>query len=312
MYLGIEIGGTKLQLGVGTGSQPVFAELVRREIDAARGAAVIRDQIADAVADLKTRYPIERIGFGFGGPVLGAAGRAITSHQVAGWDAFPIVDWARETLGLPAVVGNDCDVAALAEARYGAGRGCRTVLYVTVGTGIGGGLVVNGHIYGTDRPAAVEIGHLRPDLAQPRLTVEAIASGRGIEAAARTWLEASDAKTADAADLLARCGSNPAALTGRAVGDAAIGGNAAAQSVVRRASETLGWAISQAVTLLAPEIVVIGGGVSLLGESLFFEPVREAAQRYGFTPLADTFRIVPAELGETVVVHGGLALAAGK
>jgi glucokinase len=310
MYLGIEIGGTKLQLGVGTGSHPEFAELVRRDIDAARGAAAIRFQIAEAVAELRTRHPIERIGFGFGGPVLGAAGRTITSHQVAGWDDFPIVDWARETLELPAVLGNDCDVAALAEARYGAGRDCRTVLYVTVGTGIGGGLVVDGRIYGSDRPAAVEIGHLRPDLAQPRLTVEAIASGRGIEAAARTWLEASDAKTADAADLLARCGSNPATLAGRAVGDAAIAGNAAAQAVMRRSAETLGWAIAQAVTLLAPEVIVIGGGVSVTGESLFFEPVREAVRRYGFTPLAGTFRIVPAELGETVVVHGGLALAA--
>jgi glucokinase len=323
MLLGIEIGGTKLQLGVGNGDVPELAELVRCNVEPAAGAAGIRTQIAGVVAELRQRHAFERVGFGFGGPVRGAAGRTITSHQIVGWDDFPLADWSRDALGLPAVVGNDCDVAALAESRYGAGRGRHIVLYVTVGTGIGGGLVVDGTIYGTDRPAAIEIGHLRPGFAalSPGATVEELASGRGIEEAARAWLEGASRVRAgattvfrernsdDAADLTARCGGNADALTARAVAEAAATGNTAAAAVLRQATDALGWAVAQAVTLLSPEVVVIGGGVSLMGESLFLQPVREAVRQHVFAPLADAFEIVPASLGETVVVHGALALA---
>jgi glucokinase len=186
MYLGIEIGGTKLQLGVGDGSGGELAELVRHDVDASRGAAGILEQIDRSAAALVPKHSIERIGIGFGGPVNAAAGIATKSHQVAGWDSFPLARWCRETLGREATIGNDCDVASLAEARYGAGRGSASVFYVTVGTGIGGGLVLGGRLHGGGRPAAAEIGHLRPGLAadKPDMTVESLASGPAIAAAA--------------------------------------------------------------------------------------------------------------------------------
>src|SRR5262245_42873489 len=145
MFLGIEIGGTKLQLGVGDGSGSELAAHVRHDVDIRRGAAGIVEQIESSVVGLLQKHTIERIGIGFGGPVDSAAGVVTKSHQVAGWEGFPIVRWCRESLGKPAVLGNDCDVSALAEASYGAGRGASVVFYVTVGTGIGGGPVVNGH-----------------------------------------------------------------------------------------------------------------------------------------------------------------------
>lgn len=325
MFLGIEIGGTKLQLAVGAGDGSPFVEFVRRDVDPARQAAGIREQIREAVTDLRSRHAIERVGFGFGGPVRGAEGRVITSHQIDGWTDFPLRDWCREELGLPARLGNDCDVAALAEARFGAGRRRRIVLYVTVGTGIGGGLVVDGTIHGTFRPAACEIGHLRPGLRSrdPHQTVEGASSGRGIEQAARAWLDDQSRRSppeircgqlppspTDAGDLRARCGHETSQLTARHVADAARAGNATAASIIGHAVEALGWGIAQAVTLLAPEVVVVGGGVSLIGEDLFFTPLRSAVQMYVFTPLAGEFQVVAAALGEDVVVHGALALAA--
>src|SRR5262245_45555418 len=132
MFLGIEIGGTKLQLGVGSGDKGELIELVRRDIDPRRGAAAIRADIEDAGRKLVGQHEIKRVGFGFGGPVDSAAGIATKSHQVAGWENFPLAQWCQEKLGTPAVVGNDCDVAALAEAQYGAGRGAKSVFYVTV------------------------------------------------------------------------------------------------------------------------------------------------------------------------------------
>src|SRR5437868_6512107 len=186
MYLGIEIGGTKLQLGVGDGSGGEFAAMVRHDIDARRGARGILEQIESAATGLIQRYDVRQVGFGFGGPVDSDAGVVTKSHQVAGWESFPLARWCRESLGKPAVIGNDCDCAALAEARHGAGRGAKIVLYVTVGTGIGGGLVVNGHLLGHGRPASFEIGHLRPGLNADRaeMTVESLAAGPAIAAAA--------------------------------------------------------------------------------------------------------------------------------
>jgi glucokinase len=326
--LGIEIGGTKLQLGVADGRGAELADLVRRDIDASRGAAGILRQIEQSARDLISRFDISRIGIGFGGPVDAAAGRAIISHQVDGWENFALADWCRERLAAPAVIGNDCDVAALAEARYGAGRGRQSMFYVTVGTGIGGGFVAAGAVHGIDRPAAAEIGHLRPgpQAESPEATVESIASGMGIAGRARSRVQAlstaanaagarSDSTAsqhADCRDLVRRAGGDIENLTGQQVGQAAIAGNQIAAEVIRDACRVLGWAIAQTITLLAPEVVVIGGGVSLLGEDWFFSPVREAASQYVFPPLADSYRILPAALGELVVVHGAIALAAEK
>ena len=120
MFLGIEIGGTKLQLGVGTGDGPPFAAFRRLDVDAARGAAGILEQIERAGRELMKECPFRAVGFGFGGPINGPAGIVTTSHQVAGWDNFPLASWCTKTFGVPTYLGNDCDMAALAEARFGA------------------------------------------------------------------------------------------------------------------------------------------------------------------------------------------------
>jgi glucokinase len=315
MRLGIEIGGTKLQLGVGHGDEARFVAFERRDVDPSRGAAGILEQIAEVGRSLLRRHNVSRIGIGFGGPVDPVQGQVIKSHQVDGWDGFPLVRWCEETLQRPARLGNDCDVAALAEARFGAGRGHRVVFYVTVGTGIGGGLVLGGQSYGSEVPpgfaplAVAEIGHLRPGLESDdsAATVESLASGRGIEHAARQRLAVDDSRAAR--DLLERCPGGVSQLTARIVATAAAEGNELACDVMAQACRTLGWAIAQVVTLLAPNVVVIGGGVSLIGHELFFAPVAWEVQRYVFPPLAGSFQIVPAGLGEEVVVHGAVALA---
>jgi len=314
MFLGIEIGGTKLQLGVGTGHGPPFAAFRRLDVDANRGATGILEQIERAGRELMSEFSFRAVGFGFGGPINGPAGIVTTSHQVAGWDNFPLAEWCTQTFGVPTFLGNDCDMAALAEARFGAGRGKRGVFYVTVGTGVGGGLVLDGALYGAHRPAAAEIGHLRPglDATEPNQTVESISSGRGIEIAIRAALAQSPSGSRDAADLLSRCQHDPQQLTGKLVADAALAGNALARRVMDRGCQALGWGIAQMITLLAVEVVIVGGGVSLADPTIFFEPLRRHVRRYVFPPLRDSYEIVPARLGEEVVVHGAVAMAAAR
>lgn len=312
MYLGIEIGGTKLQLGVGAGRDATLVDLVRCDIDRSRGAPGILEQIQSAGKDLVSKYEIVRIGYGFGGPVFGDRGIVQTSHQVHGWDNFPLAEWTHQQLGVPAQLGNDCDVASLAEACYGAARDVRTSFYVTVGTGIGGGFVIDRQIYGTHRPAAAEIGHLRPGLAASDRhdTVESIAAGPGISERLIPRLKSVAATDAAADALKDAVAGDLDQLTTKHIGLAAIAGNSYALAVYHEATNVLGWAIAQMITLLAPEMVVVGGGVSLVGEDVFFGPLRQSVAQYVFPPLAQSVRIVPAGLGESVVVHGALALAA--
>jgi glucokinase len=326
MYLGIEIGGTKLQLGVGDGVRPQFEAFERSDVIPEAGALGILQQIKDAANRLRTRFDLQAVGFGFGGPVDGRAGRVITSHQIEGWTDCALGEWVQETLNLAAVLGNDCDCAALAEARYGAGSGHPTVFYVTVGTGVGGGLVIDQRIHGTLRPAAAEIGHLRPGLLadDPHATVESLASGWGIAATARACVSHEPVRVqdrllaggrpqlcdADRDDLLDRCRGDIGSLSTLMIGEAAAAGNESAVGILRTATDTLGWAIAQVMALVAPDVVVIGGGVSLIGDELFLDPIRDAVSRYLFPPLADACRLVSPRLGEEVVVHGAVALAA--
>ncbi len=317
MYLGIEIGGTKLQLGVGPGDGQTFAEFVRLDVDSARGGAGIREQIATVGRNLVAKHRVRRVGYGFGGPVFGSRGLVQTSHQVHGWDQFPLVEWTQQQLGVPTRLGNDCDVAALAEATYGAGRTARTVFYVTVGTGIGGGLVIQRQIHGTDRPAAAEIGHLRPGIGATTThqTVESEAAGPAISARVQRWLmEFADEQQVNshAEELLSQVDGRVEALTTKHLSAAAIQGNVLAQKSYDEATTVLGWAIAQVITLIAPEVVVVGGGVSLAGEEVFFAPLRASVDLYSFPPLRNACPIVPAALGESVVVHGALALAAAE
>jgi glucokinase len=312
MFLGIEIGGTKLQLGVGTGDGPPFAAFRRLDVNAAGGAAGILDQIERTGCELMQECPFRAVGFGFGGPINGPAGIVTTSHQVDGWDNFPLAGWCTKTLGVPTYLGNDCDMAALAEARFGAGRGKRSVFYVTVGTGVGGGLVLDGQLFGSNRPAIAEIGHLRPglDAIEASQTIESIASGRGIETTIRELIARREPGDAAAAELLKQSQNDPQKLSGKLTADTAQAGNALAVAAMDRACQALGWGIAQVITLLAIEVVIVGGGVSLAGETVFFGPLRRYVDRYVFPPLLKSYQIVPAQLGEEVVVHGAVAMAA--
>lgn len=298
MYLGIEIGGTKLQLGVGRGDGSELLALRRAKIVPADGAAGIREQIVALGGELTSQHDVEAVGIGFGGPVLAAEGRTIESHQIEGWEDFPLAAWCAEALGRPTRIANDCDAAGLAEAHFGAGAGHGCLFYVTVGSGVGGGLIIGGTIHGAASPAAAEIGQLRlgPDARDPSQTVESIASGWGI---ARQFQHA-----------LSDAGREPGSADVPQIAQKAREGDKTAKDVLAQAVRTLGWAIAQMMTLLAPSMVVVGGGVSLLGEELFLAPLRREIDSFVFPALRSTYEVRLAQLDELVVVHGALALAA--
>jgi glucokinase len=293
LALGIEIGGTKLQAGVGSGEGPLRA-LVRRRVDPSKGGQGIRDAIPaladEALAAAGAREEdLRGIAAGFGGPVDTRRGVTLVSHQVEGWKDFPLRSWLEEMFRLPAALQNDAKTAAYAEAMRGAGQGLRRIFYITAGSGIGGGLVTDGRIDEGQGLGAGEIGHTwvpDPDTGKPE-KLELVASGWSIGKRASRRL----GREVTAADVYAL----------------AEQGDAAARKLLEESAGALAVGIANVVALLHPERVILGGGVSLMGP-FFWDPLRARLSERAFAPFARTFDLVPASLGEEVVVVGAVLL----
>ena len=300
-HIGIEIGGTKIQIVAGN-ADGTFLERHRLAADRARGGAGIREQIASVVPGLMSRHSVASVGVGFGGPVDPKTGQICCSHQVPGWHDFPLGDWVRDLTGVPVAVENDANVAALGEALRGAGRGFGCVFWINMGSGVGGGMVVDGRLYHGARPGEAEIGHLRLDR-----------SGRIVEDACSGWAVDRRIRAAVVGQegFLARAVVSQSSEGGesRHLRSAIDAGDPLARKILGDVADDLAFALSHAVHLFHPEIIVVGGGLSLVGE-----PLRAAMAEALPAYLMEAFRPGPqvalAGLGEDSVPIGALALAA--
>ena len=300
VLFGVEIGGTKIQVVAGDQNRKILARH-RFTVDPSRGAAGILAQIKSGFDALLQKFRPLGAGIGFGGPVDWRTGVTCRSHQVDGWTDFALGDWARKLLGAPVTVDNDANIAALGEAICGAGADLNPVFYATLGSGVGGGLVVNQAIYHGAKPGETEIGHVLLD--RDGTTVEDRCSGWAVDKTIRTL-----------------CRGHPKSILGRLIGDAE-GGEAKhlkaaleqrdplAAQILSRLGEDLGFGLSHVAHLFHPEVIILGGGLSLLGEPLRSVVALNVAR---FT--MEAFRPGPevriAELGEDVVPIGCLLAAA--
>lgn len=299
--LGIEIGGTKLQLVVGD-TQAAILHRQRFTVDKSVGARGIREQIERSLPGLLQEHNPGALGVGFGGPVDGATGQVARSHQIEGWSGFELKSWLARLSRIPVWVENDANTAALGEATQGAGRGCNPVFYVTLGSGVGGGCVVDGRIYHGASPGESEIGHLRLD--RSGTIVEQRCSGWAVDARIRRL------KTEGVKSLL--CDGLPATPGGEAklLAGALAASDAAAQRVLAETAADLAFALSHVTHLFHPEAIVLGGGLSLLGE-----PLRRAVADALPGLLMEVFhggpRLLLSTLGEDAVPVGCLLGARG-
>ncbi|HZE99361.1 MAG TPA: ROK family protein [Planctomycetota bacterium] len=297
LAVGVEIGGTKLQAGIGL-RDGKLAALVRRPVDPKRGGAGIREQLPSIVDECVAKAggsfkDLAGIGIGFGGPVDTNRGRVLVSHQIEGWSDFPLREWLQKKVQIPVVLQNDAKTAALAEATLGAGKGLKRIFYITVGSGVGGGLVIDGVPDAGQGLGAGEIGHTwvpDPETGKPD-KLEHVASGWSIGKRGSR-----------------RLGRE---LTGADVAALAEKGDPAALKVVEESAEALAIGIGNVLALLHPERFIIGGGVSLMGERWWSPLKRSLAERYAFAPFAQSYDVVPASLGEEVVVIGAVLLGLG-
>ena len=307
--LALDIGGTKLAAGVVTPAGEVVAE-ERGQTDPASTPTEILEVLFElskkSVERTDTRWgELKVLGVSFGGPVDYPSGKTVTCHHLVGWEGVPLRDQAAERSGMVVVVDNDANAAALGETIFGAARGCQHVLYLTVSTGIGAGLVLDGRVHRGANSMAGEIGHVSVAPDGPLCTcgrvgcLEAVAAGPSIARAARDALEAGEAS---ALQDIPRD-----RLTAKHVAEVAKS-DALAARIMAQAGEYLGRGVAGVVNLVNPEIVVIGGGVSEAGEVLL-EPVREAVRRHAVPESGRRLRIAVGELKARGGLLGAAALA---
>ncbi len=299
LYIGIEIGGSKLQLVVGdlTGR---IRERRKLAVEPVRGATGIREQIQRALPPLLEGADIQGIGVGFGGPVDWKTGRICRSHQIAGWSEFDLGGWLQKLSNCRVWVENDANTAALGEALHGAGIGFNPVFYITLGSGVGGGLVLDGRIYHGANPGEAEIGHVRLDRAGT--IVEARCSGWAVDAKVRRQVQEHPQSP------LAILAAGSPGSEARHLPAALRQGDPGAAAILEETAEDLAFGLSQVVHLFHPEVIVLGGGLSGLGE-----PLRARVERTLPSFIMEVFAPGPpllvAKLGEDAVPVGAIELA---
>jgi glucokinase len=313
--LALDFGGTKLSAAIARRGEPAWLALERSFSPPVKDAQYEYETMLALARRILDRRAPTAIGVSFGGPVDAARGRVILSHHVPGWEGFPLQDSLASAFGVPASVDNDANVAALGEYKFGAGIAGAThvasLLYVTVSTGVGGGWVLDGRIFAGADSMAGEIGHTVVDPQGPqcicgrRGCVEIMACGPAIAREARARLTA---ETGGGAKLRALVGNDLDALTAELVARAANDGDELARAVLDAAAHALGFGIGTAITLLNPQLVVVGGGVSKAGQRYWSE--LRAAARANTLPQARV-EIVPAALGDDAPLWGAIALAEG-
>ncbi len=297
LYLGIEIGGTKLQLITGDETWQILKRW-KLAVEAGRGAAGIRHQIERTLEEI--REPVAAVGAGFGGPVDWKSGRICRSHQIEGWSEFDLGGWLHKLTGVPVFIDNDANLGALGEATRGAGVGFNPVCYVTLGSGVGGGLVVDGKVYHGAKPGETAIGHLLLD--RNGTIVEARCSGWAVDARIRAL------KSSAPASALAKMIGNSAGGEARYLPAALVKNDPEARRILSETAEDLAFGLSHVAHLFHPEIIVLGGGLALMGEPLS-AAVHEALKQFVMPAFAPGPRVCAASLGEDAIPTGALVLA---
>ena len=314
--IGVDLGGTNIVVGAMSAdgkhhyamrSIPTSAELGAEGV-ADRIVGLIEGVILDTIAQTKAqRRDVIGVGIGAPGPLDRDKGIVIVAPNL-GWRNFPLRDRVSERLNLPATLDNDANCATVGEWWQGAAKGATNVIGMTIGTGIGGGLILDGKLFHGSSDVAGEIGHTTIDLNGRHCKcgnygcLEAYASGPAIATRAREVL----VREETASLLPSLVDGRLEAITAETVYRAAQKGDAVASEIVRDTARYLGAGIANLLNILNADVVVVAGGVTQAGDALFV-PLRAEVRRRAFRPAVDATQIVPGALPGTAGVVGAVA-----
>jgi glucokinase len=297
--IGVDVGGTKMTAALANRDGKIVKLLriqTRREEGAEGGFKAICEMVKSLLDEAQTQgLSVEKIGVGFGGPVDFERGTVYLSHHVPGWENFPLKAELERSFGVPVTVDNDANAGTLGEWMFGAGKGVNDLLYVNIGTGIGGGIVSGGKMVRGWRNLAGEIGHMTVKPNGPTCTcgrkgcLEALASGSAIGR--------------EGTERLGR------PVRSEEVFQLAEQGDPIAKQILAKAVDALAFAIGASANLFNPKKVILGGGVAEAPEHLLIEPLRECLVRYTLPQVYEGLEVVRAQLGYDAGIMGAIALA---
>ncbi len=306
--IAVDIGGTSYRVALAD----VKGEIVNRRAGPTRswesseiGLERIQETIRQTASIIDFNQ-VKAITVSAGGPLDLRTGVLLTPPSLPGWRDVPIKTTLEETFQIPVWVENDADLAALGEQRFGSGRGCTRLIYITVSTGIGGGIIFDNQILRGDDLSIAEIGHMVVDPNGPICNcggkghVEALASGTAIARITSERISEGESSSLPKSDL-----------TGEMVVNAAHDGDLLAYQVVESAGKYLGMAIASLMHLFDPQVVIIGGGVSNAG-GLILEPIRKSIDECIMADFKGRTKVVQSELGDNSGIMGAVAFALDK
>lgn len=315
ILLGVDIGGTKcaVTLGLSKDGEIVIKDKLAfpttdvedtiRNIESSIGEVLNRNSL-----DSKD---VSAIGISCGGPLDSSAGVIMSPPNLPGWDNIPIVSILSEKFGVPAAVHNDANACALAEWKFGAGKGCRNMVFMTFGTGLGAGLVLDGKLYTGTNDNAGELGHIRLEEYGPvgygkSGSFEGFCSGGGIRQLAQSFVK----ERSQMGIEVSWCpDGDPDKITAKTVAEAARAGDPLASEILEISARHLGKGLSIVIDILNPELIVIGS-IYARNEDIMKPYVEKILSREAL-PLANKVcRIVPAALGESIGDYAALSVAA--
>lgn len=309
--IGVDIGGTNIKIAlVDFNGKIVYSNTTptRAEMGYEAGINNIKQAIKELMAETKAdEKSIEAIGFGLPGQIDYKAGIVKNLPNIPGWVNIPLAQIIEDEFKIPTKLDNDVRCAALGELNFGAGKGCENLICITVGTGIGSGIVLNGKLVRGAANAAGEIGHIKMDMTGGPLCgcgdygcFEAYASGPAIVTMAREYI--SGGKSAKYKEM-----APDGIITPYIVAQAALQGDAVSIQIFKQMGKIIGLGLTSVINLLNPEKIIIGGGVADAGDILL-EPIRKTILDRAMPIQAEAVQIVPAQLANTAGVIGASLL----
>ena len=303
LFLGIEIGGTKIQLVT---TDESMNEIVGSsfKVGAHKEAAYIQAQLSTKIREMISSNTVKAVGVGFGGPVNHSTGQIYKSFQITGWDNFNLVEWIFNMVDQPVFLENDCNVAALAESTLGAGQSYSRVFYITLGSGVGGGFIVDGSIYHGKGPSELEIGHLALD--KQGRTLESSCSGWALNNKLLQYIR--KAPNSMLAQLVKKRGTDET----KCMMEAIQAGDENLETIWDDTIDDLSHGLSHVIHLLNPDIIIIGGGLSMIGKKLL-DDIDAKLPNYLMPTLKNNLPTIKlSALKEKSVPYGAIQLAMSK
>jgi glucokinase len=308
--LAVDFGGTNIRVAHFTQPHPPASQQLKRPTEAQEGPSKVLERLKDAIRELLPEDDSDvKIGIAAPGPLDPVEGVILSAPNLAGWTDIPLRKQLEDTFGYPVYLGNDANLAALGEWKHGAGVGTTDMIYLTISTGIGGGVITHGQLLTGKSGLAAELGHVTIDPSGARCGcglhghIEALASGPSIT---RTALQRMQEGAQSSLQEMLEKGQE---ITAKDISQAAEDGDKLALEVITQAGQIFGHHLANLSHIFNPELFVLGGGVSMIGE-MFFAPIRQSLEEHVMDPAYLTnLRVVPAALGDDAGLVGAMALA---